>query len=117
MSDSVAEPEIPIEIDVFSVKQLLDEQADLLLLDCRQPHEHEYCRIEGAKLIPLNETPERIGELASFREQRIVVYCHAGIRSFQVASWLRSQGFSKSQNMTGGIDQWSLKVDPDVPRY
>jgi rhodanese-related sulfurtransferase len=43
--------------------------------------------------------------------------CHAGVRSLNVAVWLRNQGFEKVQSLSGGIDGWSLEVDPAVPRY
>jgi rhodanese-related sulfurtransferase len=113
--------ELPIEIDVASVKQLLDEQAnaagDFLLIDCRETNEFEFCNIAGAKLIPMNETPNRLGELEPHRNSRIVVHCHHGGRSFQVVQYLRSQGFDKAQNMTGGIDVWSQQIDTEIPRY
>ena len=107
----------PIEIDVQAVKQLLDSQSDALLIDCREENEHEYCKIDGSILIPMNETPNRIGELEPHKNSRIVVHCHHGGRSLQVVQWLRSQGFSKAQNMTGGIEVWSQLIDPSVPRY
>ncbi len=108
---------LPLEIDVESVQQLLDEESDFLLLDCREPDEHNFCNIEQAKLIPMNETPTRINELEPNRNSRIVVHCHHGGRSFQVVQWLRSQGFPGAQNMAGGIDAWSRLVDPQIPRY
>jgi len=107
----------PIEIDVQAVKQLLDESPDFLLIDCREENEYEYCHIEGSVLIPMNETPNRVSELESKKDSPIVVHCHHGGRSLQVVQWLRSQGFSKAQNMTGGIDVWSQLIDPNVPRY
>ena len=108
---------IPIEIDVHEVKRLLDSQADFLLIDCREASENEYCRIEGSRLIPMNETPDRINELERHRDSRIIIHCHHGGRSFQVVQWLRSQGFHQAQNMTGGIESWSQSIDPSVPRY
>ena len=112
------EPDLlPIEIDVNEVSQLMSDESGFLLIDCRESDENKYCRIEGSTLIPMNETPGRVGELEPHREERIVVYCHHGGRSFQVVQWLRSQGFNKTQNMTGGIDVWSQVVDPNVPRY
>lgn len=108
---------LPLEIEVQSVKQLLNEQADFLLIDCRETSEHEHCRIEGSQLIPMGETQTRVNELESHRQSRIVIHCHHGGRSLQVTNWLRSQGFAGAQNMTGGIDAWSLEIDQDVPRY
>ena len=108
---------IPIEIDVHEVKRLIDSEAELLLVDCREQPENEYCRIEGSFLIPMNETPYRLSELEDHRDKRIIVYCHLGFRSLQVTQWLRTQGFDQVQNMTGGIDVWSEIIDPDIPRY
>jgi rhodanese-related sulfurtransferase len=107
----------PIEIDVHEVKQLIDNQAEFLLVDCRESDENKYCQIDGCHLLPMNETPNRLSELEPHRQSQIVVYCHHGGRSFQVVQWLRSQGFSQAQNMSGGIDAWSQAIDPSIPRY
>lgn len=88
-----------------------------LLLDCREPDEHAIARIEEARLIPMREIPERLAELEPWRTRPIVVHCHHGVRSLRVVQWLRQQGFEKAQSMRGGIDAWSLEVDPTVPRY
>ncbi len=117
MPENMTEDTLPIEIDAQSVKQILDSGAELLLIDCREAHEFEFCKIERAVLIPMNETPNRLTELESHRESRIVVHCHHGGRSFQVVQYLRSQGFETVQNMTGGIDVWSQQIDPAIPRY
>ena len=109
--------QLPLEIDVRSVKSLLDEKQDFLLLDCREQKEFDYARIPDSRLIPMKEIPERIPELEPFRGKRIVVHCHHGGRSLRVTQWLRQQGFASVQNMTGGIDAWSLEIDPTVPRY
>jgi rhodanese-related sulfurtransferase len=106
------------EIDVHSVNRLrASADEPFLLLDCREPTEFELVRLEEAKLIPMGEIPSRVSELESYRDQRIVVYCHHGGRSQQVTQWLRQQGFSGAQNMTGGIDAWSCEVDSGKPRY
>ena len=106
-----------IEVDVNQVKQLFDSESEFLLIDCREPDEHETCRIEGSVLIPMRELPDRIAELEAHREQRIVVHCHHGGRSLRVVHWLRDHGFEHAQNMTGGIDVWSQQIDPTVPQY
>jgi len=117
MSSPTEQNELPFEIDVESVKELLNSKADFLLLDCREQQEFDHCRIDGSLLIPMNETPKRVGELEPYREKRIVVHCHHGGRSHNVGQWLIGQGFQQVQNMTGGIDAWSLSVDPEIPRY
>jgi rhodanese-related sulfurtransferase len=109
--------DLPLHIDVNSVKDLLDSGEDFLLLDCREPQEHSLVRIEGAKLFPMQEIAGRLAELEPHRQRRIVVHCHHGGRSLKVTTWLRSQGFANTQNMSGGIDAWSLLVDTALPRY
>ena len=109
--------DLPLQIDVNSVKDLLDSGEDFLLLDCRELHEHVLVRIEGAKLVPMQEIASRLAELEPHRQRRIVVHCHHGGRSLKVTTWLRSQGFAKTQNMSGGIDSWTLLVDTSLPRY
>jgi len=105
------------EIDVQGVRQLLDEEANFLLLDCRNPDEREFAHIQKSEFIPMNELPIRVSELEPHRKRRIVVYCHLGGRSDRVCQWLRSQGFTQVQNMVGGIDAWAVEVDPAVQRY
>ncbi|MEM9943949.1 MAG: rhodanese-like domain-containing protein [Planctomycetota bacterium] len=109
--------ELPLEVSVGEVKALLEQSDPVFLVDCREPNEHDYCQIEGACLIPMNETPQRLSELEPYRDKRLVVHCHHGGRSLQVTQWLRAQGFAQVQNMSGGIDAWSLEVDPEIPRY
>lgn len=87
------------------------------LLDVRQPDEFAIVALPGAKLIPLNELPERVGELLDCREQEVVVYCHHGMRSAHAIGWLRHQGFTNLHNLAGGIDRWSVEVNPNAPRY
>ena len=105
------------EISVEELKQRLDRREDFVLLDVREPFEHQMAHIEGAKLIPLGQIEQRLGELDSFRDKEIVAHCHHGGRSRRALEFLHSKGFKKLKNITGGIDEWSLKVDPSVPRY
>jgi rhodanese-related sulfurtransferase len=95
---------------------LADEQrAKPLLLDVREPWEHQICRIQGAELVPMRTVPARIGELDP--ERPIVCFCHHGGRSMQVAMFLERQGFSDVYNLTGGVDAWARQVDPAMPTY
>jgi rhodanese-related sulfurtransferase len=87
----------------------------LLLLDVRETFERETAAIQPSVHIPMNDIPERHGELP--RDRRIVVYCHHGTRSAMVAAYLEKEGFADVANLTGGIDAWSAQVDPSVPRY
>ena len=105
------------EIDVQGVQALRDANTAFLLLDCREPSEYETAKIAGSVLIPMREIPQRLAELESHRQGRIVVHCHHGGRSARVTEFLRSHGFVGAQNMSGGIDAWSQLVDQNVPRY
>ena len=106
-----------IEIDVHAVRALQAKAESFLLLDCREPDEHAIARLEGAVLIPMRTIAERLTELEPHRTTRIVVHCHHGVRSLRVARFLRERGFAAAQSMAGGIDAWSLEVDPATPRY
>jgi len=90
-------------------------QPDLVLLDVREPHEYEIARIDGARLIPLSELPGRLRELDGRAE--IVTHCHHGVRSLQALALLKGAGFANVRSLQGGIDAWSVGVDPEVPRY
>ncbi len=103
------------EISAPQLKAWLDEGRPVTLLDVRNPQEWDICRIEGAKLIPLPELQDRLGELDP--ASTIVAQCHGGVRSARAVNFLRQMGFSRAINLAGGIDAWSVQVDPSVPRY
>jgi adenylyltransferase/sulfurtransferase len=103
------------EIGPRELKARLEREADLILVDVREPHEAGIARIEGARLMPLHGLPGRASELDSSRE--IVLHCHHGQRSMRALEFLRQAGFRKLKNLRGGIDAWSREVDPSVPRY
>ena len=108
---------MPLEIDVLSVKQMLDRGEKFILLDCREADEVATARIQSSVHIPMREIPARLAELEGAKQGRVVVHCHHGGRSLRVTNFLRQQGFAEAQNMTGGIDLWSQQVDAGVPRY
>lgn len=105
-----------LEIEPQLVKSRLDTGARMRLVDVREPFEHRQAHIEGAELIPMRTVPQSVESLRAGNEQ-VVVFCHHGVRSLQVAQWLRSQGLDDCASMAGGIDRWSLEIDPAVPRY
>jgi rhodanese-related sulfurtransferase len=104
------------EITAQDLTQLLSGPQKPVLLDVREPWEHETARIAGSTLIPMGDIPSR-----AFHEfdpdARIITICHHGVRSMNVAVWLRNQGFENTQSLRGGIDAWSAEIDPTVPRY
>jgi sulfur-carrier protein adenylyltransferase/sulfurtransferase len=103
------------EITVENLKERLDKKEDFILLDVRNPDEFSICRIGEAKLIPLYELSQRYDELA--KEKSVVVYCHHGVRSLRAAQILSKGGFTNVKSLHGGINTWSEKIDPSVPRY
>ena|SRR5437868_13666667 len=107
---------LPLDIDVRTVKQMLDHGDKFMLLDCREHSEVATARIAGTTHIPMREMSARIAELGS-KEEPIIVHCHHGGRSQRVTQFLRQQGFDKAQNMAGGIDAWSQEIDSTIPRY
>lgn len=103
------------DVSVKELKEKMNKKEKFLLLDIREPFEYEICCLPGAKLIPMGEIPNRLSELDS--ENEMIVYCHAGVRSARVVSWLKRNGFERAKNLSGGIDAWSCLIDPSVPRY
>lgn len=86
------------------------------LVDVREPWEVATAHIDGVLTMPMGEVPARAHQELD-PDEPLVVFCHSGVRSMNVAVWLRNQGFDKVQSMRGGIDAWSVQIDPSVPRY
>lgn len=87
-----------------------------VLLDVRTWGEHALVAIPGSRLIPLHELDDRLDELDDVRDREVVVYCHLGVRSISGAAILLDRGF-KARSLAGGIDLYSVSVDPALPRY
>ena len=104
------------QITVEELKSKMDSDVGLCLVDCREADEHEYCKIDGAKLIPLSEFQER-GPKELNPDEEIFIHCHHGGRSQKACEFLESQGFKSTHNVTGGIEAWSLQIDSKVKRY
>jgi adenylyltransferase/sulfurtransferase len=109
--------DVPLEVSCQLVKEMLDRGDNFLLLDCREADEYAVAKIDAARLLPMSEIQQRAAELDADRQRQIVVHCHHGGRSLRVAKWLRQNGFNQAQSMSGGIDEWSTGIDPQVPRY
>lgn len=92
-----------------------DTRSAPFLLDVREPNEFAYCAIEGSVSMPMASVPVRVQELP--KDADIVVICHHGGRSMQVAMFLARQGFERLYNLAGGVAQWASMVDPAMPRY
>ncbi len=111
-------PALPFEITPIEVKRSLDAGEKMSLIDVREPFEFEQARIEGARLVPMRTIAESLPSLEEESERAtLIVLCHHGMRSLNVVDWLRRQGVEACMSMQGGIDRWSLEIDPAVPRY
>lgn len=98
-------------------EQLADGGTPALLLDVREPWELAICQLPGALAIPMRQIPERLASLELERDREIVVICHHGVRSLQVALYLERNGYRNITNLQGGISAWAEQVDPSMPRY
>jgi sulfur-carrier protein adenylyltransferase/sulfurtransferase len=96
-------------------ERLRARSGAVVLLDVREPYERDFARIEPSMHIPMQEVPGRLSEIPHDKE--VIVYCHTGTRSMMVAGFLSGHGWTSVANLAGGIDAWSVKIDPQVPRY
>jgi adenylyltransferase/sulfurtransferase len=105
------------EMSVDELKTRL-ERGDVWLLDVREPREYDIVRIPGSTLIPLGELPKRLSEVPSGPDAPdIVVQCKSGARSAKAVNFLREHGYSRVQNLKGGILDWINRIDPSLPTY
>jgi sulfur-carrier protein adenylyltransferase/sulfurtransferase len=104
------------EISAEELRAEMDQKgSDLVLIDVREPHEWDIAHIEGARLIPLGQLPERLGELDGHAE--IVTHCHHGVRSMKALALLKGAGFARVRSLAGGIDAWADRIEVGMPRY
>jgi rhodanese-related sulfurtransferase len=94
----------------------LFKEKQARIIDVREPWEFATAHIEGSVPLPMGEVPSRAHQEFD-PEERLLLVCHHGVRSMNVTVWLRNQGFENAQSLRGGIDAWSLEVDPSVSRY
>ena len=105
------------QLAAAQLKEWLDDPArgKPVILDVREPWELDICRLPGCKPIPMRAVPARYLEL--HRNAEIVIVCHHGARSYQVAMFLEYQGFTSLYNLYGGLAAWARDVDPAMPTY
>ena len=113
----VSKPQTSASGDITpqELKKRIDAGENLFVLDVRNPNEFQICRIPGTTLLPLPELPSRVAEVPKDRE--VIVHCKSGMRSQKAIDFLKSQGYTKLVNLTGGILAWADKVDPGMTRY
>ena len=103
------------QIHPTELKRKLDAGEPVYLLDVRNPDEYAYCHLPGSVLIPLPELVGRVDEVRPADDALVVVYCHHGVRSLSGAAILQRAGVNAA-SLAGGMDRWSLAVDPALPR-
>ena len=108
-------PAMVMEISVGELRDMMEQGNKPFLLDIREPHEREICKLDDDAHIPMSQVPQRVEELSE--QQEIIVYCRSGQRSYQVTHFLMNQGFQNVKNLAGGILAWSDEVDPSVQKY
>ena len=111
------------ELTPAAFKRRLESGEPLAVLDVREDHEREFATIPLPPTavdlhVPIGWVSTRLSEIAGVALGRtLVIYCHHGVRSMAAATWLLGRGFASVQNLEGGIDAWSRRVDASVPRY
>jgi rhodanese-related sulfurtransferase len=109
---------VPVpEISVTEAKQRLAGPNPPRLIDVREAVEYTTAHIAGAELLPLSQWPALAAEKLTDPGQSLLIQCHHGGRSARAAEFLLRSGFSDVTNLAGGIDAWSVEIDPSVPRY
>jgi adenylyltransferase/sulfurtransferase len=96
---------------------MLSSGQSICLVDVRQPWEHELVHLPGDVLVPLDQLVDRADEIEPPPGALVVAYCHHGIRSLNAAALLERLGHARVASLAGGIDRWSIEIDPSLPRY
>ena len=105
------------EISVAEARLRLAGPRPPRLIDVREAEEYEIARIAGAELLPLSQWPALAAEKLTDPAQPLLIQCHHGGRSARAAEFLLRNGFIDVTNLAGGIDAWSVEIDPSIPRY
>jgi rhodanese-related sulfurtransferase len=107
-----------LEINPQEAKTRLAAEPPASLIDVREPWEYAIAHITGSRLLPMSYVSADLQGLEGLSDEGdLLVICHHGVRSLQVAAWLRERGIEYAFSIAGGIDLWSLEVDPEIPRY
>jgi rhodanese-related sulfurtransferase len=113
--EASAEQDARMQISPEDLSTKLADGAPLRLIDVRSREEHEAVKLPGSELMTQEVLQRLFGE--SDKAQRIVVYCHHGVRSLDSAAYLIGHGFTNVKSLAGGIDAWSCEIDQTLPRY
>ncbi len=105
----------PMQLTPVALKDELANGRNLVLLDVRQPWEFELCHLEGSLHIPLDQLPDRMGEIAA--HAAVVTICHGGARARQATQFLKASGIADVRTLVGGVEAWAVQIDPSMARY
>ncbi|MHB8339365.1 MAG: rhodanese-like domain-containing protein [Ignavibacteriaceae bacterium] len=100
----------PVEI-----KEILDKEKNIRLVDVREEWEYQIVKLENSELMPLSNFGDHLSKLSP--DEKIIVYCHHGTRSYAVCNYLIENGFKNVINLKGGINSWSEEVDNSIEVY
>ena len=109
---------MPLEMTLAEARQKLSTDSKAILIDVREPEEYALAHIDGSVLIPMQTIPAELQKLEGMSDEGdLLILCHHGVRSLQVAAWLQARGIENAASISGGIDGWSVEIDRTVPRY
>jgi rhodanese-related sulfurtransferase len=97
------------------VKEILEVDENIRLIDVREEWEYQKAKIENSELMPLSSFNTNLNNLS--KDDNLIIYCHHGVRSLRVCNYLEKLGFKNLINLEGGIDAWSKEVDDSIPIY
>ncbi|MCU1295407.1 MAG: Rhodanese-like domain protein [Bryobacterales bacterium] len=110
--------ELPLELSPQELRSRQEKGEKILVIDVREPEEVAVARIDDSRLMPMQSIPAQLQSIEALADENtLAVLCHHGVRSLNVAVWLRQRGVENCFSITGGIDRWSREIDPTVPRY
>lgn len=114
-----SQPIVQISVEELAQRLQSGSTEPLQLIDVREPEEVAKANIERFEILPLSQFADWIDQIQTSFDPQVetLVMCHHGIRSAQMCQWLRTQGFTNVKNVAGGIDAYSIIVDPSIPRY
>jgi molybdopterin/thiamine biosynthesis adenylyltransferase/rhodanese-related sulfurtransferase len=117
VSDEAQQAALGSTITAAELKELLDSDKPVYLVDVREPAEFEIVSIPGATLVPKDEILRGDALAALPQDKQIVMYCKTGVRSAETLAAVKSAGFKDAVHVQGGVTAWVKQVDPSLPSY
>ena len=104
-------------ISVRTLKTMIDSDANMVLIDVREPNEFEILRIPGSILVPKQEILNGTALASLPQTKQIVLYCKSGARSAECLAVIKAAGFADAVHVGGGVLAWAREIDPSLPTY